>query len=373
MSSVISTAEEERPEIFELPTAGEATNIHIIDPLSDSHWEDLIERHPKASVFHQRGWLEALTRTYKYKPLVLTTSRPAGPLNGGMLVCEVKSWLTGSRAVSLPFSDHCEPLFDSNADLMSLIDQAQPELQRRGWRYLELRPTDESFAEIERGLGFQISGRYVRHVLDLDSGIDELFRSFHKDSVQRRIKHANRSGLIELCGTSPEMLEQFYKLFVLTRSRHHLPPPPFAWFKNLVACLGSALEIRIAYKDNSPIAGVIILRFRETAYFKYGCSDARFNRFGATSWLLWNAIQAAKASGAVRFDFGRTQTDNPGLIRFKNHWVSRSAPLTYWRYPASTSKYEGSDWKLKTAKRLFSHLPTRLLVLSGKLIYPHVG
>ena len=30
---------------------------------------------------------------------------------------EMKSWLTGRRLVSLPFSDHCEPLVDSEEDL----------------------------------------------------------------------------------------------------------------------------------------------------------------------------------------------------------------------------------------------------------------
>jgi hypothetical protein len=38
-------------------------NIHTTNPLSDSHWDDLVARHPRASAFHQWGWLEALSRT----------------------------------------------------------------------------------------------------------------------------------------------------------------------------------------------------------------------------------------------------------------------------------------------------------------------
>jgi lipid II:glycine glycyltransferase (peptidoglycan interpeptide bridge formation enzyme) len=289
------------------------------------------------------------------------------------VVCQIKSWITGSRLVSLPFSDHCEPICDSKEDLKSLVYELKAGLKTAHWRYLEVRPTSDNFAQMASELEFRPTGRYLRHVIDLRPEIDEMFHRFHKGSVQRRVRHAERSGLVERCGTTSEKLDDFYRLFVLTRSRHHLPPPPLAWFKNLVDCQGAALEIRVAYKDEMPIAAILTLRFRETGYFKYGCSDARFNRFGATPWLLWNAIRAAKAAGALWFDFGRTQTDNPGLLTFKNHWAPRSEPLTYWRYPASPYRDAESDWKLRTAKRFFSHLPKGLLVSSGKLIYPHIG
>jgi lipid II:glycine glycyltransferase (peptidoglycan interpeptide bridge formation enzyme) len=243
----------------------------------------------------------------------------------------------------------------------------------RRWSYVEIRPISGDIDQMAHELGFRPSGRYFHHVIDLRRDTNELLRGFDKNSVQRRIRHAEKSGLVERSGVTKNLLADFYKLFVLTRSRHHLPPPPLEWFKNLVDCQGSALKIRVAFENEKPIAAILTLQFRKTGYFKYGCSDARFNRFGATPWLLWNAIRAAKEEGAVWFDFGRTQTDNPGLLRFKSHWAPRSEPLTYWRYPASPSRHGNSDWKLRTAKRFFSHLPNGLLVLSGKLIYPHVG
>ncbi len=41
--------------------------IHVLDPLLDSRWDEFVGRHPNASVFHDRGWLEALARTYGYE------------------------------------------------------------------------------------------------------------------------------------------------------------------------------------------------------------------------------------------------------------------------------------------------------------------
>jgi hypothetical protein len=317
--------------------------------------------------------LQALLTTYDYKPIVFTTSSASSELKNGLLFCQINSWLTGRRLVSLPFSDHCEPLCDSADEMKTLVHGSQAAVNSRDWKYLEIRPTDEQFGLASSEIGLQPVGRYFHHVIDLAPPVDDLLRGFDKDSVQRRIKRAEQAGLVEKCGNSPELLDEFYSLFVLTRGRHHLPPPPYSWFQNLLEAQGSALEIRVAYKDATPIAAIVCLRFRKISYFKYGCSDAAFKKFGATPWLLWKAIAAAKNEGALKFDLGRTDHDNAGLLAFKNKWVPDYRRLLYWRFPASAAADMSESWKLKTAKRFFSHLPQALLVMSGKLVYRHIG
>ena len=173
---------------------------------------------------------------------------------------------------------------------------------------------------------------------------------------------------------SEELLKDFYGLFTLTRGRHQLPPIPYTWFRNLVLCQGEALEIRVAHKDKIPISAILTLQFKETVYYKYGCSDVRFNRFGATPWLFWKAMVAAKTRGARAFDFGRTEEDNLGLLAFKNHWAPYPRSLIYWRYPiGSSSLVSVTGWKLKMAKRVFSCLPDRVLKVIGELVYRHIG
>jgi hypothetical protein len=347
--------------------------ISIVNPLSDRRWDELVARHPKASAFHQRSWLEALARTYGYEPVVFTTSSPTAGLENGLVFCRIKSWLTGSRLVSLPFSDHCEPICDSAEEMIALICGSQASFDFKHGEYLEVRPTSEDFGRSGEAMGFRPVARYFLHLIDLRPDVDDLFRGLDKDSVQRRIKRAERAGLVESCGSSDELLRQFYGLLVITRIRHHLPPPPYTWFQNLLHCQGKALEIRIAYLDEIPIAAILTLRFRNTCYFKYGCSDARFNKFAATPWLLWNAIVAAKSNGAVEFDMGRTQADNAGLLTFKDHWVSRHKQLTYWKFPGTPPLGMADGRTLKLAKRVFSHMPQSLLVATGKLVYRHIG
>jgi hypothetical protein len=348
-------------------------SIHQIDPTKDARWACLVERHPMASVFHTVGWLQALRRTYGYEPIVFTTSAPTGELKNGLVFCRVRSWLTGFRLVSLPFSDYCDPLCETVDELSFLIRYLQGALEHENWQYLEVRPTNGEVGQSGDKYRFLPAGRYFHHTIDLTPDMKELFEGFDKDCIQRRIHRAERAGLTEKCNRSEEQLKDFYALFVATRSRHQLPPMPYAWFRNLNRCMRESLEVRLAYKDEIPISGILTLYFKDTVLFKYGCSDVRFNRFGATPWLLWRAIAAAKANGATRFDLGRTEEDNTGLLEFKNHWVPKPIQLIYWKFPGTPSLDSVKGWRLKMAKRTFSLMPKTLLKLTGRFLYRHVG
>jgi hypothetical protein len=347
--------------------------VYQIDPITDARWAEFVERHPSSSVFHTVGWLQALKRTYGYVPVAFTTSPPSGDLKNGIVFCRIDSWLTGRRLVSLPFSDHCEPLCDSGEDANFLIRNLQNALVQQKWKYLELRPINANFGQMGDNANFLAAENYFLHRLDLSPDLNSVFRGLDKDSVQRRIQRAERAGLVEKCGSSNDLLKDFYALFVITRRRHRLPPIPYQWFSNLIRYKDKSVNIRLAYKDDIPMAAILTLDFRNILYYKYGCSDSQFNKFGATPWLLWRAIESGKSSGANQFDMGRTQADNAGLLAFKNHWVSQPERLVYRKFPESSVVGSIDRWKLQMAKRIFSHMPERLLTITGRLIYRHIG
>ena len=347
--------------------------IHQIDPTRDMRWAALVERHPRSSVFHTVGWLQALRHSYGYEPVAFATSLPTGDLNHGLAFCCVDSWFTGRRLVSLPFSDHCEPLCDSREELDFLARYVRTVIERQDLKYLEIRSKDQDLAGSDGKSGFSVASKYFFHSLSLRPDLDQLLRGFDKDCVQRRIGRAQRAGLVEQCGRSEELLKAFYTLFIATRGRHHLPPSPYIWFQNLIKYLGDSMEIRLASKDGAPIAAILTLQFKDTTYYKYGCSDARFNSFGAMPWLLWRAIVSAKSKGVLKFDLGRTEEDNPGLLTFKNHWDPRPGHLFYWRSCGAPPIAATKGWQMRMAKRAFSMMPDIMLRVAGRLLYRHIG
>jgi CelD/BcsL family acetyltransferase involved in cellulose biosynthesis len=347
----------------------EEMTVYELDPLLDQRWNELVERHPRGSVFHSRKWLQALRSAYGYEPVVLSTSPPARELENGLVLCRIKSWLTGHRLVSLPFSDHCEPLVDNGEELDGLLGHAELDIDERKWKYIEIRPI------LERpGVGTKLesSVAYYLHCIDLRKNIPDLFHSFHKDCVQRKIRRGEKESLAYEEGCSEALLEKFYRLLLITRRRQHLPPQPRRWFRHLATALKDDLKIRVVSKDGVPIASIVTIVHKNTMTYKYGCSDSRYHKLGGTALLFWTAIQEAKSMDCTSFDLGRSAVDNDGLIAFKEHWGASRSTVNYWRYPR-TPEPRTAAWKTAIVNKAVSIAPDAALVALGRLLYPHIG
>jgi predicted N-acyltransferase len=356
-------------------SSARAKVCHSIEPLKDVRWDTFVAKHPRASMFHSSAWLEALSRTYGFQPIAYTTSTRDQALENAMVFCRVESWLTGRRLVSLPFSDHCEPLVDSIHDQDVLNAALEQEVEREGWSYLEVRAL-ESFA-MATPLAYT-AVTYAFHQLNLTPDLDTIFRGFHKSSTQRKIRRAEREGLIYREGSTKELLDDFFRLFTLTRKRQGLAPQSKRWFRNLLDCFGGALKVRVAFKQGQAIAAMITIRHKDTLTYKYGCCDAGFNNLGPMHLLFWNAIQDAKAAGLRSLDFGRSNADQQGLITFKNRWGGAQSRLTYSRYGVekkSTHIFDlySSRWKSRAANYTLKHVSPALLPMIGQILYKHIG
>jgi Acetyltransferase (GNAT) domain len=349
--------------------------LYRFQPLNDPRWREFLQRHPRSSVFHTVQWLEALHRTYGYEPIAISTCPPGCDLQNAAVFCRVESWLTGRRLVSLPFSDHCDFLVNIADDLDAIVSALAKVPLRENLRYVEIRPTrPEDIVHI----GSHSTRSYCLHEIDLSPSVGTLFRNCHKDSTQRKIQRAEREGLGYEEGRSLFLLESFYRLLLLTRRRHLIPPQPKRWFQNLIDSFGEALKIRVAFRQTIPIAAILTLRYKGSLVYKYGCSNAEFHNLGGMHLLLWKSILEAKQDGLRVFDLGRSEWGDYGLITFKDRWGAKRSRLTYLRFlGAAQSKgafvRSDTDWKERVAKKMFRHLPDRLLSGAGDLIYRHIG
>lgn len=341
----------------------------MFNPISDSRWDKLVARHPQASAFHQRGWIEALVRTYGYDPFVLTSTPPGQTLRDGIVLCRISSWITGTRVVSVPFADHCEPLLQNPADYGDILRWLRAECDHQHWKYVELRP----LAGIPgREHNSQASRSYWFHELDITRPLETIFRELHKNSIQRRIQHAEREGLSYEVGRSDQIVSEFYRLLLVTRRRHYLPPQPRTWFKNLIELMGDKVQISLARKDITPVAAILTLRHGSSVIYKYGCSDEKLHHLGGMPFLFWKLIEESKAAGADKIDFGRSDLSQESLITFKDKLGASKKLLNYYRYPEDPV-VQKSAWSGPAIRKLVSVLPGSVLSTAGRMLYRHMG
>jgi len=367
-------------EIGEVLTNQEGSHVQSLDPLADPRWPIFLERSRNASVFHSRGWLQAIRATYGYQRIVFTTSEGA-ELTNAVVFCRINSWLTGRRLVSLPFSDHCQPLAEGR-DFQAILRHLQKQTKDEQQRYIELRP-EPHYALDADTLGFSQGASFCLQAIDLRPDLKVVYGGFHDSCIRRKIKRAERECLTHEAGRTPELLMKFRKLFLLTRRRHKLPPQPAAWFRNIVDSLKEMVTVHVASKDGIPVASILTLKYKNKLVYKYGCSDGEFANLGGTPMLFWKAIQMAKAEGLEEFDLGRSDFSDPGLIAFKRHLGAVSSRLAYYRDTASAVKKDvclptespketvagPSRW----AREALVRLPDTLLSGVGELLYRHIG
>jgi lipid II:glycine glycyltransferase (peptidoglycan interpeptide bridge formation enzyme) len=341
------------------------TPYQKINPLEDPRWEDLFVKHPSASVFHSSPWIKALRETYGYQPLAITSVDESAEGIGAIVFCRVESGFTVMRLVLILFADHFEPLFMSRSGIHELLHALAKEFQGSGYRYIEVRPR----TELAEGKTERVASEYWLHLLNLSPSVESLFSDLHKSCIQRKIIRAERDGVKIEKGNNPELLKVFFHLFVQHRRRLGLPPQPFEWFKNLAEFFGDKLSILVARDKAVPAGAVLTISHNKTQVYKYGCSDRRYTASGAMPLLMWRVIQEAKEAGFDSLDLGRSDLGDVGLVTFKDRLGAEKRKIKYLRF--------GNEHRTKSAGRVskvvFSHMPEKLLIASGRFLYKHIG
>ena len=142
--------------------------IEIINPIEYPDWDGMLLAHENASFFHTSAWAKVLSESYSYKPLYFT-SIENGKLVSLIPLMEVKSFLTGKRGVSLPFTDHCPQIFNDPVILEEILNTVIEYGKKAGWKHIDLRGDNAYFN------GKSASTSFFEHFLDLSQGKEVIF------------------------------------------------------------------------------------------------------------------------------------------------------------------------------------------------------
>ena len=342
--------------------------VRRVDPLEDPHWDEDLASCPGASFFHTTAWARVLKSTYGFSPAYFTL-RESGGLLSILPFLEIKSWLTGRRGVSLPFTDECAPLCPNLDSFRRLYQEALVFGRVHHWKYLECRGGRSQFGDAPA------SASYYGHLLDLRPGAEKVFAGFDS-SVQRALRKADRSGLTIEFSRELEAVHEFYRLMRKTRKRHGVPPQPFPFFAAIHRhILAEKLGwVVLARHEGTPVAAAVYFHFGKTAIYKYGASDKAFQHLRANNLVMGEAIKRHAEEGFETLNFGRTSITNPGLRKFKLSWGTSEYPIDYVRHDLRTDEFvaaepTSSGW----TTRLLKLLPAPVSRLVGGVLYKHVA
>ena len=187
-------------------------NIEIVNPVNYSNWNEDILNLSGYTFFHSSQWSNLISKTYGYKPIyyILKDDKRIAAV---FPLMEIKSFLTGKRAVSLPFSDFSNPLVEDYSQFDKLFKKITENGKSRNWKHIALKGYRELLPKnIPSYLEFE-------HILELNGDEEVLFSAFN-DSTKRNIRKAVKSDVKVFKSQTKESVDQFFKLNSLTRKRH---------------------------------------------------------------------------------------------------------------------------------------------------------
>lgn len=340
--------------------------VDFIDPHADARWSAFVDGHPDALIFHHQLWMDVLERTYGYRQASLACFI-GDEVVGILPMLEVRSRITGARAVSLPFSDYGGLLVRDPEAGPSLVRHASTLCASRGWKYVELRGDSPEGS---------VTAEYAMHRVPLQRDPQLLFRTFEKKRTQYTLKKFEKTGVTVDRRTDAEAMAAFVKLNYITRRKHGIPPQPDRFFElfheTLIA--GGMGHVSIATYEGEAIAASVFLCYKGILYHKFNASDEAFLHLSANPGILWDAIRWGCLQGYGLADLGRSDLDGEGLIKYKRGWGAVETTLRYFRLPAgAVTTRRGPAGPGGAVKSIMKRLPVPVLKVIGKVLYEHVG
>jgi CelD/BcsL family acetyltransferase involved in cellulose biosynthesis len=299
-------------------------NIVRVDPRIDPLWQSLVDRTP-SSVFHSPTWIQVLTDTYGWEASAYIVLDGHGEPQAGIPFCRIADMM-GERILALPFSDYCDPLISDPQCWHFLIDCLLSERCPINLRCLHssLPLSDERFAMVKQA-------RW--HGLDLTPDLDDLWNGM-ESSTHRAIRKSQREGLLVRVANSESDLRAFFEMHLKIRKyKLGLLAQPYQFFQNIwrhFVDSGHGFLLLALYQDKI-VAGDFFLEWRDTLYYKFNASLPADLSHRPNDLLIWEGIQRGKTRGFEALDFGLSDIDQEGLVRYKRKFGTEEKTISFLR------------------------------------------
>ncbi|WP_461029437.1 GNAT family N-acetyltransferase, partial [Streptomyces sparsus] len=312
--------------------------VRVLSPVPRDLWQRALDADPDALVTQTPGWLDAMCAAGPYRDagryyewgngrrlvLPMVRRRLTTAARGDELAWPLDWGIGGVVAPGGPVTDR-----EAAA--------VYADLTRRPGSTAYLRP-NPLVDEVWRRTAPAGARPYPRitQILDLSGGRDVVWRDRFSGSARSAVRRAEKFGLTVERGTGDRLIGDFDHLYRLSvdrwarqentplwrarrRARRKDPRRKFAAVvRNLADC-----QVWVAYRDGVPVAGTITMRHGRHAKYWRGAMDKPLaGPTGASTWLLFLAIEEACALGCRYFHMGDSRPDTP-VTRFKQRLGAR--------------------------------------------------
>jgi FemAB-related protein (PEP-CTERM system-associated) len=350
----------------ELSEAARRTVVHR--DLPPAGWDEYVDRHPQASVYHRSAWPRAVANLFRLESYFLAAHGADERLCGVLPLVRQKSLLFGDRLTSLPYFNYGGALGDDPATRRALMERAAALCRELGADQLEFRDVEPPPVD------WPVRTDKVTMVLDLPDSVEALDRQLGS-KLRSQVKRALREQP-ELRVGGAELLDDFYMPFCEVMHELGTPVYPRRFFEALLAAVPSACTLVSVRIDGQPMGAAWLVQHRHTMEIPWAATAAAAKPLAVNMFLYHEVLKLAVTRGLARFDFGRSTVDS-GPYRFKKQWGARPVQLHWAQWTprtgatgSETTKPPESGGFMSRATVAWSRLPLGIANRLGPLISP---
>lgn len=335
--------------------------LTITRDLPAGEWNDFVERHPDATVYHRAEWADVFGRVFGCQSQLLAAVEDR--IVSGILPLTLFSTpLFGRFAVSVPFVNYGGIVADTAAASEALLAAGVDAAKQAGSRYLELRHVGRRFAHLPS------QSRKVSMVLPLQATAEAQFAALDR-KLRNQVRKAEKSGLTVRAG-GVELAAAFHQVLAENMRDLGSPVHGLRFFEEILRTFPSNARVFSVWLGELPIAASLVLWHRRRLEVPWASSIRRYNPLCPNILLYWEMLKFGVEQGFDSFDFGRS-TPHEGTYQFKEQWGAQPVPLVweYWlaegaRIPDRSPKND----KFSLAVDVWKRLPLPVTRVLGPLI-----
>ena len=348
------------------------TPVAPLSPTEMAEWDRFVARHRSGSLFHTSRWQHFLETAFPHMTghVLAIKDTQSGRITAELPVYEVRSWILGTRLISVPFANWCQPLASDPTQLAALLQGVEEHLRSTSARSAKIALKQPVPALDQKWVQ---ESSWVHHWIDLDLRPEDLFQRFSRTAVRQLVRKAERNGIfVTRDDRSKKELRHFHRLLARSRCRLGLPPIPYrvlAARREAVAPDSQALLL--ARVDSTLLGGVTLLFDKGECHLEFAGQAEGTNRTGVMQLLYWRAINMAYDVGCRCFSFGRTARDQTGLVVYKRRWSTQEEELPCLYLTRNSQGPQLQNSARPFLRRFIQQAPVSVSQIVGAYLYRH--
>lgn len=289
-------------------------SYHFIRPTA-AQWDVFVRAHPDAHLLQLSLWGQHQSQ-FGWTHQIFAVADPNGQIAAGALVLYRSLAARLGKRAYIPAG----PLFSTDDAANHVLWQS---LRRCGASFVKIEPCNwyrlrPDLPERLASAGLRQSAETIQPprtiVIDLAGAEEEILKRMNQ-STRYKARLAPKKEVDLRIGTQAD-LESFAALMQITGERDEFHTRPAAYYAaawELFHATGECVLIMASYAGKD-LAGAMIFRCGENAYYLYGASSNEERQRMATYAVQWEGIRWAKQHGALRYDmWGVPDADESAL------------------------------------------------------------